>query len=66
MDGTIASLFHAYDRYADKDIINSTMARNFGLDNLKNANFLFYQEFSLVDGNGKIMDKKAEATLLKD
>jgi len=66
VDGIIASLFYAYDRYADKAVINSTMARNFGFDNLKNARLLFYQAFSLVDGNGKIMDKRTEETLLKD
>ena len=34
VDGIIASLFYAYDRFAHKSIINETLARNFGLENL--------------------------------
>ena len=66
VDGIIASLFYAFDRYADKAVINSTMARNFGFDNLKNARLLLYQAFSLAESNGKIVDKRTEDTLLKD
>ena len=66
VDGIIASLFYAFDRYADKTVINSTLARNFGFDELKNARNLLYQAFSLQDVNGKIQDKRTEETLLKD
>ena len=66
VDGIIASLFYAFDRYAEKTTINETMARTFGFESLKNSRLLLYQAFSLADSNGKISDKRTEDTLLKD
>ena len=66
VDGIIASLFYAFDRYSDKVMINATLARNFGFAELKNARILLYQAFSLGDENGKMTDKRTEETLLKD
>ena len=66
VDGIIASLFYAFDRYAEKTTINETMARSFGFEALKNSRILLYQAFSLADPSGKISDKRTEETLLKD
>ena len=66
VDGILASLFYAYDRYRDKTVINATLARHFGFDELKNARSLLYQAFFLQDSNGKITDKRTEETLLRD
>ena len=66
VDGALASIFYAFDRYADKAVINATLARTFGFDQLKNARSLLYQAFSLQDDNGRIPDKRTEETLLKD
>ena len=66
MDGVLASLFYAYDRYPDKAVINATLARTFGFEALKSSRSLLYQAFSLQDDNGKITDKRTEQTLLKD
>ena len=66
VDGVLASLFYAYDRYPDKAVINATLARTFGFEALKSSRSLLYQAFSLQDDNGKITDKRTEQTLLKD
>ena len=60
VDGIIASLFYAYDRYRDKAVINDTLARHFGFDELKMARSLLYQAFSLQDQNGRIVDRRTE------
>ena len=66
VDGIIASLFYAYDRFAHKSVINETLARTFGLENLKNSRKLFYEVFNLFDGSGRMPDKRTETTLLQD
>ena len=66
VDGIIASLFYAYDRFAHKSVINETLARTFGLENLKNSRKLFYEVFNLLDGSGRMPDKRTETTLLQD
>ena len=66
VDGIIASLFFAFDRYADRAMINATLARTFGFEALKNARSLLYHAFSLQEENGRIPDKRTEDTLLKD
>ena len=66
VDGIISSLFYAYDRFAHKSVINDTLARTFGFENLKNSRKLFYEAFQLLDGNGKMPDKRTETTLLQD
>ena len=58
VDGIISSLFYAYDRFAHKSVINDTLARTFGFENLKNSRKLFYEAFQLLDGNGKMPDKR--------
>ena len=32
VDGVLASLFYAFDRYPDKAVINATLARTFGFE----------------------------------
>ena len=66
VDGVLASLFYAFDRYPDKAVINATLARTFGFEALKSSRALLYQAFSLQDDNGKIAEKRTEQTLLKD
>ena len=66
VDGIIASLFYAYDRFAHKSVINETLDRTFGLENLKNSRKLFYEVFNLFDGSGRMPDKRTETTLLQD
>lgn len=66
VDGVISSLLYAFDRYADKAVINATLAREFGFEALKNSRILLYQAYSLQDDNGRIPEKRTEETLLKD
>ena len=66
VDGVLASLFYAFDRYPDKAVINATLARTFGFEALKSSRALLYQAFSLQDDNRKITEKRTEQTLLKD
>ena len=47
IDGVIASLFYAFEGYADKAVINSTLAGEFGFEALKNSRILLYKAFSL-------------------
>ena len=64
--GVIASLFYAFDRYADKAVMNVTLAREFGFEAVKNSRIPLYLAFSLQDANGRIPEKRTEETLLKD
>ena len=66
VDGVLASLFYAFDRYPDKAVINATLARTFGFEALKSSRSLLYKATSQQDDNGKITEKRTETTLLKD
>ena len=65
IDGVIASLFYAFDSYADKAVIYSTLARELGFEAFKNSRILLYQAFSLQDDNGRIPEKRTEETFLR-
>ena len=56
----------AFDINADKKIINETLSRIFGLEELKKSRFCLYQAFNLQDENEKIQEKRNEETLLRD
>lgn len=66
VDGIICSLFEAFSRYGDTDMINDSIARSFKLDSLKQARVLLYKAFELNEPGQKLSDKKKEETLLKD
>ena len=66
VDGIIASLFYAYDRLAHKSVINETLARTFGLENLKNSRKLFHKVFNLFDGIGRMPDYLASRSMGED
>ena len=62
--GEPTALFYVFDRYADKAVINATLAREFGFHALKNSKILLYQAFSLQDAKERIPEKRTEKTLL--
>lgn len=66
VDGIIASMLYAFDINADKKIINETLSRTFGLEELKKSRVRLYQAFNLQDENEKIPEKRNEETLLRD
>ena len=56
VDGVLASLFYAFDRYPDKAVINATLPRTFGFEALTSSRSLLYRACSLQDDNGKITE----------
>ncbi len=66
VDGIIASLFYAFDRYADKVIFDDTLLRNFSVSDLKISRLLLYEAFKLKEVGGKVPNTMKPETLLKD
>ena len=60
VDGVLALLFYAFDRYPAKAVINATLNRTFGFEALKKSRSFLYKAFSLQDDNGKITEKRSK------